>query len=145
MHLVGSDGISLVFGVVGYEFPDLVGVPYDSNWLIIAGRAEKDGIGWKFNHPCLLTNEVSSLADWLEARSQDPTKDSEISFIEPNLGFKWFGGALRVTLAVEFRPPWAPWDEVEGFYLQFSPTSEDLALAALSLRDDLRKFPIRPE
>ena len=145
MHLAGNDGTSLVFGVVGYQFPDLVGVPYDSNWLIIAGRAEKDRRGWKFNDPCLLTNEVSSLADWFEARSQDPTKDSEISFIEPNLSFKWLGGTLRVTLALECRPPWAPWDQVDEFYLQLSPTSEHLALAALSLRDDLRKFPIRPE
>jgi hypothetical protein len=143
MRFLANRGSSLELSIVGYEFPELEGVPYDSNWLVIAGDAELDGRAWKFREPCLLTDEASALADWLEARSKDARKDSEISFIEPNLYFKWGQGALQVDLALECRPPWAPWDKVEEFC--FSPSSDELMSAALSLREDLRKYPIRPE
>ncbi len=138
MRFLGNHGSSLELSVVGYQFPELEGVPWDSNWLVIAGRAELDGRQWKFRDSCLLTGEASDLADWLEARSKDTSEDSEIDFLEPYLYFRWSQGALLVRLG-----PWTSGDKVE--YLRFSPSSDELMSAASSLREDLRKYPYRPE
>lgn len=145
MRLTDHRGTSLEFGAVRYQFPQLTREPYDSNWLVIAGRIEKDGDAWKFNDPCLLTNEMLALAEWLEARAQNMDGESEISFIEPNFYFKWADGVLRVDLEQECRPPWAPFDKVDEFYLTLSPSPQEMASAAEALRADLKKFPIRAE
>jgi len=144
MRLLADDGTSLELNVVGYQFPQLVGVPYDSNWLIIAGHVALGGREWKFRDPCLLTNEVLALAEWFEARSK-ASNDDEFGFIEPNLSFKWRQGVLQVHLDLESRPSWASEDNTEEFYLRFSPSLDELTSAASSLRADLIKYPIRPE
>jgi hypothetical protein len=143
MRLFADHGTSLELTVVGYEFPQLVGVPYDSNWLIVAGHVALHGREWRFRDPCLLTNEVMALADWFEARSKSPNDDGEIGFIEPNLHFKWSQGVLQVNLDLESRPSWAPEDNSAEFYLRFSPFPDELASAASSLRADLLQYPIR--
>jgi hypothetical protein len=43
MRLLANDGSFLELTVAGYQFPHLEGVPYDSNWLIIAGHAALAG------------------------------------------------------------------------------------------------------
>ena len=144
MRLLSGDGTSLELTVVGYQFPQLVGVPYDSNWLIIAGHVTLDGREWKFRDPCLLTNELLALADWFQTRSKAPNDNSEIGFIEPNLSFDWRQGVLQISLDLESRPSWAR-DDAEEFHLRFSPTPDEFASAASSLRADLLKYPIRPE
>jgi hypothetical protein len=144
MRLLASDGSFLELTVMGYQFPNLDGVSYDSNWLVIAGHAALAGRAWRFREPCLLTDEVSGLADWFEARSKDASNDSEIGFIEPNLHFGWSQGALQVNLDLECLPSWAPKYNAEEFYLRFTPSMDELASAALSLRADLLKYPIRP-
>jgi hypothetical protein len=145
MRFLANDGSFLELMAAGYQFPHLEGVPYDSNWLIIAGRAALAGREWRFRDPCLLTNEVSRLADWFEARSKDASNDSEIGFIEPNLEFRWRQGALQVNLRLECLPSWAPKYSTEEFYLRFSASPDELASAASSLRADLLKYPTRPE
>ena len=145
MLLTDHRGTSLEFHALRYQFPQLTRTQYDSNWLVIGGRIEKDGAAWKFQDPCLLTNEMHSLAEWLESQAIDPGTNSEISFIEPNLYFKWIDRKLRVDLECECRPPWAPFDKVEEFYVNLSPSSEELLAAAEALRADLAKYPIRAE
>jgi hypothetical protein len=145
MRLTNHRGTSLEFRALRYEFPELTRREYDSNWLVISGRIEKDGTGWQFRDPCLLTNEVLSLAEWLESRAHDAMPTSEISFIEPNLYFKWARGILRVDLEQECRPPWAPFDKVDEFYITLSPSPQEMNEAAKALREDLEKFPIRAE
>ena len=145
MRLLSDDGTSIELTVVGYQFQQFVGVPYDSNWLIIAGRVTLAGREWKFRDPCLLTNEVLALADWFQARSRAPNDNGEIGFIEPNLRFKWRQGVLQVNLDLESRPWSTSEDNTEEFYLRFSPTPDELASVASSLRADLLKYPMRPE
>ena len=142
MRLSNHRDTSLEFHAVRYEYPQLTRAQYDSNWLVIGGRIEKDGAAWKFEDPCLLTNEVLSLAEWLEARVRDAGRDSEISFIEPALSFKWANGVLRVDLGHGCRQPWAPFEE---FYLTLLPSPQEMMSAAEALREDLKKFPIREE
>ena len=145
MRLLSGDGTSLELTVAGYQYPHLVGVPYDSNWLIIAGSVTLDDREWKFRYPCLLTNELLALADWFHSLSEAPSDNGEIGFIEPNLSFRWRQGVLQIYLDLESRPSWAPEDNTKEFYLRFSPTPDELASAASSLRADLLKYPIRPE
>jgi len=141
MHFRGEHGASLELEIVGYQFPVIENEPYDSNWLVISGRGTSDAKSWTFSDPCLLTREVAALADWLEARSRSGKGAGKIGFIEPNLYFRWKKGVLRVDFEIECRPPWAK--DVSEFYLLFSPSPEELASAAASLREQLRKHPAR--
>ena len=143
MRLTNNRGTSLEFRAIGYQFPQPMRDQYDSNWLMIGGRIEKDGAAWQFQDPCLLTDELLSLAEWFESRVRDAISNSEISFVEPNLYFKWTHGILRVDLEQECRPPWAPFDKVDEFYITLSPSPEEMTDAARALREDLENFPIR--
>jgi hypothetical protein len=67
----GNNGTFFELGIAAYQFPELEGEPYDSNWVIIAGQAQVNGRAWKFKDPCLLAGEVSDSADWLDAGSKD--------------------------------------------------------------------------
>lgn len=84
MQFRGTDGQSVELYVAGYQFPDLPTVEYDSNWLRIEGQVSHPQGQWSFQDPCLLTYEVSRLADWLDALVEDQPKSDEIGFIEPN-------------------------------------------------------------
>lgn len=98
MKLTDHRGTSVELSAIRYEFPQITREQYDANRLVIGGRLEKDGAAWKFQDPCLLTNEVLALAEWFDELRRNPHKNSEISFIEPNFYFKWSSGALRVDL-----------------------------------------------
>ena len=150
MRFSGGDGSFLELSVAGYEalgeYPKLDWdanwlesarhwLDEDPNWLVIAGHVSLAGREWRFKDPCLLTWDVAELAHWLEARSKGPSEDSEIDFMEPFVRFTWSQGALIFRSG-----PWTA-DEVE--YLRFSPSSDELMAAALSLREDLRKYPPR--
>ena len=121
MRFVASDGSFLELSIVGYEFPELERVPYDSNWLFIAGHAASACREWEFREPCLLTYEVAALAEWLEARSKDVSKGSDIQFIEPHLYFRWNHGVLEVQLDLECLPPWVPKFRGQEFFLRSHP------------------------
>lgn len=142
MRIGPHAGTLIDFTVAGYEFPELERASYDSNWLMIAGRFEKDGRAWAFRDPCLLTHELQRLAEWFEARATDPGPDSEIGFIEPNLSFRWTKGALQVFAAAECRPADAPPGSIE---LRLTPSKQEMQSAAAALHADLNRFPIRPE
>jgi hypothetical protein len=126
--------------IVSYQFSELQIDLYDSNWLVIAGHAALAGHEWEFRDPCLLTYEVSALAEWFEARCEDTSKDGEIDFMEPNLSFRWSQGILQINFELECLPSWARRDNTQEFCLRFSPSPS----VVLSLRADLAKFPIRP-
>ena len=69
--------------------------------------------------------------------------------MEPELSFEWSGdgrNVLRVYLDYSLRPAWSPYhgpNEEQELFVEFAVTPEDLREAAGSLRDDLKKFPVR--
>ena len=110
MNLIGPAGQSLELRILGYQFPDLSDAEYDSNWLHIEGHVNHPRGIWSFRDPCLLTYEVSRLADWLDAVARNESVPSEIGFTEPNLSFRVIpaarGAVLRAYLDLEARPEW---------------------------------------
>ena len=62
-----SKNAKLELNIVGYEFPGLENVPYDSDWLYITIRVEHPCGSWTSTDLSLLTDEVERLTEWLEA------------------------------------------------------------------------------
>lgn len=52
--------------VTNYEFPEIHDDRYDSNWLIIEIRVTLAKGSWSASYPCMLTDELANLADWLD-------------------------------------------------------------------------------
>ena len=144
-----THGQSFELRILGYEYPQCETEEYDSNWLRVEGKVADPRGGWEFRHPCLLTYEVSHLADWLESLARGAASPKELTFIEPNISFRWIeatgGASLCVYFELEARPPWAPFDAVEDehYWLVFPASDLDLYAAAVALRDELRLYPQR--
>ena len=139
-----SDASSLGLKISGYQFPKELHDPYDSNWLMIAGKVTLEGRYWSFLDPCLLTTEVSQLADWLEAVVSNDAVQNDCGFIEPNLHFiRTNKNIIRINLSLEARPPWADKDDHETEYGFEMPITSGLLTVAADLRGQLKKFPER--
>lgn len=149
MKLTSRNGSQLGLSIVGYQFPDLATVPYDSNWLNICVRVVHPRGSWTATDPSLLTYEVARLADWLDAVARGARVEPEESFLEPNLRFELTHSSLEPSLRVYFdlesRPKWAPVDGAgnDDLYVEFPLEEIDLAGAAAILRKQLQAFPQR--
>ena len=74
--------------------------------------------------------------------------ESEESFLEPNLRFELTESEpkmLRVYFELESRPPWAHTDGagMDDLFAELAVSPHDLRDAASSLREDLKRFPVR--
>ncbi|PZQ90600.1 MAG: hypothetical protein DI534_05185 [Leifsonia xyli] len=142
---------------VRYEFPDLVGVEYDSDWLVIRGRARSDDGEWSFEDPSLLVDEALSFGEWMRsaARGDAPVLEPDgnghteptTTTIEPNLGFGVAGYTrdgltIRVFLVHESAPPHEP-DGRPRFFLDLTTSSAALTQAAADWQAALARFPKR--
>ena len=152
MHLQGSDGTSLGLKIVGYEFPEEVEAEYDSNWLVIRLSATLPQGSWIATHPCLLTYEVTELANWLEEVARGTAAEREIGFVEPNIWFQVVETpngqrCLRAYFGAECRPPWAFTLEHDrgDIFAEFALHELELHRAAESLRAQLARYPQRAE
>src|SRR6185503_445386 len=129
------DNNSFVMSLVGYQFPGLENVEYDSNWLNVKIAVSYQDGKWSTVDPALLTYEVQSLIDWLRAVSARKDEERHLVFIEPCLSFhlspdEGEPDKLIIELSHEFRPPWAGEDLYEGYEIAFSLMSIDLIGAA---------------
>jgi hypothetical protein len=152
MNLTLADGTSLTVTIIGYQYPQLSTEPYDSNWLMIHIHATNSQGTWSATDPCLLTYEVSRLADWLEGVAVGTNTKTTCRFIEPCLHFQLDKDAvgkqeLRIYLELELRPPWAPskYAGQEDLWLAFPRSLIDLQAAATMLRHQLDQYPQRAD
>ena len=135
---------------VGYQFPELEEVEYDSNWLNVKIGVSHQRGKWSTTDPALLTYEVKWLIDWLRALSAGKYDNRHLWFTEPCLSFHLSPAEgepdkLVIELSHEFRPPWATRDLDEQHQIVFPLTSIDLVGAARSLESQLRRYPQRTE
>jgi len=150
MQLVNTDGTAVALTLIGYQYPHLETALYDSNWLIIRIDATNAQGTWTATSPCLLTYEVSRLADWLDAAADDRAERPVCTFIEPSLLFRVREAAdgrrmLYVYLEVELRPPWMPskYAGQEDVWLAFVLDVLNLPATARMLRMQLQRYPQR--
>jgi hypothetical protein len=146
---------SFYLTILGYQYPDAAGEPYDANWLSIHVEASGPEGAWTGTDPCLLTYEAVRLADWLDAVSNGTESAPAISFLEPVLLFRLLYTARGKTLRVHFgnliNPSWRQLNSAHSpsaspdLWLDFPLTETDLAAAASSLRQQLKRYPDRAE
>jgi hypothetical protein len=146
---------------VNYQFPDLVGVEYDSDWLIIRGRARSDEEEWTFQDPSLLVDEAREFGSWMRSAAAGtapvlvPDDDGHTwpttETIEPNLGlgvaeYGDSGVTVRVFLWLESAPQ-STWDGRTktdmDFFIDLTTSPESLSRAADDWDEALAKFPKR--
>lgn len=136
MKLSGVDEtVSLELNIVGYQFPESTNEGWDSNWLMIEGKARLGNCEWSFKDPLMTTFEVEELIGWLKGPSRLPTK----IFVEPNLKLTYLPPTLTVSLSHESTKLF----DGKEVRLVFPLKGNDLATLAESLRLQLKKFPFR--
>jgi hypothetical protein len=150
MLFVGTNGARFELTVVGYQFPDLHDEGLDSNWLEIEIEVVSPRGSWSCTDPTLLTDEIESLASWLEAIAAAQPHEPEISFLEPNLCFELREETgenltLRVWFELESRPVWAPAKAADArdLWVDLELPRRNARRAVSELRDHLQEFPPR--
>ena len=148
MELKLGNNCSFTMTLLGYQFPELEHVEYDSNWLNVKIDVSQERGSWSATDPALLTYEVAWLIDWLRAVSAGRYDEREQEFLEPCVSFHLSPTEgephnLVIEFSHGFEPPWATNDRDEQHQIVFPLTSVDLIGAAQSLEDQLRQYPQR--
>ena len=65
MKLKNIDGSFFDLDIIEYEFPDIMGNYYDSNWLEIQIDVGIHDRTWSEKRAFITTFEIESLIDWL--------------------------------------------------------------------------------
>lgn len=145
MQLSNAAGETFELAIVAYQFPHNVTESYDANWLQVRFSATHRGRTWSATDPCLLTWEVARLARWFKALGLGQATEPECRFLEPVLAFSLqasaTGQVVRVSFALEGRPPWA--DKDAGIWLDFPVQEIDFARVVQSLEAQLQHYPQR--
>lgn len=152
---LSSLSTTFLLTILGYQYPDAAGEPYDANWLSIEVEAAGPEGAWTGTDPCLLTYEVRRLADWLAAVAEGQEAPPGISFLEPVLLFRLVeldqGLVLRVHFGNLINPSWRQLDRPSmpganpDLWLDFPLAETDLASAARELRQEIKRYPDRAE
>lgn len=147
--LLSSATTRVELAILGYQFPAITDDDWDSNWLNIQIHAQDERGSWTATDPCLLTTDLTHLAEWFEATAGRQPRQ-RIDFIEPNLAFEVAAigdddVTVRVWFELECRPPWAPSNIVDedGYWIDITTPNQVLANAASSLREQLAEYPVR--
>ncbi|HVQ58821.1 MAG TPA: hypothetical protein VMS60_07935 [Solirubrobacterales bacterium] len=150
MLFVGRNGTRFELTVAGYQFPDLPDEGLDSNWLEINTDVVSPQGSWTCTDPTLLTDELESLASWLESIAAAQPHEPEISFLEPNLCFELRDETgdsmtLRIWFELESRPIWSPAKAADArdLWIDLEVPRRSARRSASELRHHLQEFPSR--
>ncbi len=139
-----SGNNSLRLAIEGYQFPGSH-APYDNEWLMITGDVSCAEGAWSFRDPCLMSSELSMLADFLSI--SEPKADTFAGpFLEP---YVWFTRTAIDEVKVNFwqlvAPPWGISDDEAppgmGYPVRFTLSADDLAATAKMMRLAAKRFP----
>jgi len=149
MKLSGNNGTSFELSVMGYQFPELANEDYDSNWLLISISVSHPKGSWTATDPSLLTYELRELGHWIQSIHDNPNDSKELSFIEPNLSFRYLTSKtdriLRIYFELELRPAWAPADGagMEDLWIDIPFDRVEFSNAAKMIAEACKRFPQR--
>lgn len=141
---------------VQYQYPSLVGVPYDSDWLIIRGTARSETEQWNFLDASLLVDEAVAIATWLRdvadgrallMEMEDGALAPSVVNVEPNIGMglvRYDRGAatIRIFLNLESAPPSLAYPTLD-YFIDVSVPGEEIRHAAEDWAAELVRFPSR--
>ena len=141
-----TDISSVCLKPVGYQFPEITDGDHDSNWLVIAGTVSCGGINWSFREPCLLTWELTELAQWLKSLSTGPGATEAPAFTEPNITVSVEpSGGIVFGFSAECRPNMSG-SSPQDFgtkYVRLELSKTAIGVAAAQLHEELLAFPER--
>jgi hypothetical protein len=141
-----------------YQYPSLVGIPFDSDWLVIKGRVRSLDEQWTFVSAILLAGEAADIVSWLRsvAAADVPPMEAEdgvllptLVNIEPNIGLGLVSSAgaastIRVFLCLESAPPSTASSYPSlDYFLDLTLSTHELNEAAAALEAELVAFPSR--
>ncbi|MDN3672967.1 hypothetical protein QWY99_07870 [Flavobacterium branchiarum] len=119
----------------------------DMNWLNITIYAQDDKNRWKNSGAFLNTFELVNLYDWFLKLRKDLPISKRINFLEHELSFSYERSKqiLIVNLDFNFHPNKDKYIHGvdEEYKIYFDLKSLDLESIIDSLKEDLKKFPIR--
>ncbi|MGH9222766.1 MAG: WapI family immunity protein [Acidimicrobiales bacterium] len=150
MLLRGRQGTELGLTLVGYQFPDELVDPWESNTLLVEVRLLAPEGSWDVVDPCLTTWETAQVTRWLAAFASraDLVANRALGVQAPNvtLGGQAIAGepdrvAIRACFALELRPPWLRGGT--NLCVDVDVDRPQLATAARHLQADLARFPQR--
>lgn len=144
LRLADDRGNSFELAVLNYQFPGIREDEWDSNWLLVRMEGGGPRSSWTRVDSCLLTWELSDLADWLTALGSDQPVEPEIVFTEPTLQLsstETEGGRMNLAVQVVLETPQRP--QPEDVVLTVTVDKGQLSEAAKSLSQALEHFPVR--
>lgn len=147
MIFKGIGGQSLELKIQNYQFPDIIGDEWDSNWLRIYLDVKSRTGHWQTVDPCLTTGEVAEIVTWLRDLSQNKEIEYKtLGFTEPNLEIELTENnsnqkRIKVSFYAESRPQSAK--EEEEYYIEGIFTNFELASLARDLEKELNEYPSR--
>ena len=147
MILGASGDNQFLFEIKDYQYPGNRNNEFDANWLYITIGVDTPQWSWKKTDPSLLTWEVQSLIDWLEAVVINQEEWNCINFTEPNLSFCIRGKGphriiLGLHLALESRPPFLVGGVEDPDIIEIECDREELGQWIDYLKDELAKYPL---
>ncbi|MFF3075437.1 hypothetical protein [Kitasatospora sp. NPDC057936] len=152
MRLIGSNGHGVELGVVGYQFPDAVDPRRRQSWLVVEGSAHCPQGTWSFRWQALTADDAVELARWPGQAAAHPSGSEHdgsgrLDFTEPNFSFTftWTDPGLlelRVSLDLEFSPPWRHQTHSgEPFVVTSRLTAESVSTAAADWAAEIKPYP----
>lgn len=151
--------------VLGYQFPEITDVAWDSDWLFLRFWLQWGEHRWERIDPVLTTFELERLALWLLEVAQHAnvfgcwTRErlsTLCTFTEPNVAFGAYSGhptgypvTLRIYLTAELLPPFkallptSPLSDGSEVWMEFGVDETQLRVLAEQLQRDLERFPVR--
>ena len=165
MLITTEAGVRVDLKISGYQFPSMAGAgveyDFDANWLVVSGHvARPDGSSFRFQDPCLLTDEAVEMGSWLAAAAggsysavdhwdwERELPRGMLGFLEPNLAWSvqrlsQDSISLRLHLWAEAAPPDARPDWGRKYFVVLTLTRDELAAAAAAWTEEIKAFPRR--
>lgn len=145
MQISNSSGVFFRIKILGYQFPEAVDVPYDSNWLLVELELKHPSVNHHATEPCLMTYEANALAKWFKQVAAGNEEDAEIGFFEPNIAFKVVRPSILRLIANIPELGAVQGESNVDLEIDFSLDEINLPEAAKSLMKQLEPYPQRTD
>jgi|GEM_PF-6535656 len=147
MIRLNNENNSFLFEILGYSYP-FSNEEWDSNWLQVKINIKdyNNSIDFENSDTCLLTMELVQLKEWLYNIGKDSESSSKITFMEPNIAFKYKNEIVSIILKYDFNP-FINYDETpkeklgEPYIINFNKQEFNPLTVIQKIDDYIKKYP----
>jgi hypothetical protein len=144
MRLVAADGSDVTISVVGYQFPNLPKMEFDSKWLHVQIDVHLDDLHWSVIDPCLETDDLGRAINWFKGLENGEGNLSSLSFLEPVLQFDEIiakGSERYLLLTIKTEQTKMSWPGHETLQIEFVISSGMISQILSDLESDHMRYP----